>query len=334
MRRLLVTLVALITLTAACGKKGPPIPPERLRPRPVPGAEARNIAAGIQLVWSAPTRKVNNEPFEDLQGFEVLRSSGRTRAQCTAPGRPWMRIARVDAEEAHLDGRFALTDDQVQSEHWYAYRILAVDTDGNRSEPGAASIILRTPVPPPAPSPAIEVGDGFLTLGMPAFPPDVMGWHFYRKAVTGPFDGLPTYPAVITTSRYTDAGLVNDREYRYAATWLQRHEGFVVEGPLSEPVVATPRDLVPPPAPATVVGVAVKGVVELRWERVDEPDVRYHVYRRSEAELRFRRLTEEPVEDNAFRENRPKGAWVYGVSSIDVGGNESAMGAQAKVIVR
>lgn len=333
MRRALVLTAVLL---AACGKKAPPIPPERLVPTAVRVQLVRNVADGVRLTWSAPTRTVNGKKLEGLRGFVVLRADGESRLACTAPGAAFRRVGRVEAEPGAEEAReYTYLDRDTAPGRWYAYRVLAEDLDGDLSNPPPAEPVVRrgTP-PPPAPAPAAVVGDGFLTLRMPPFPPGVDGWFLYRAPTGGTLPDTPFFADLVTAAEVTDGGLVNGDANRYAAAWVWYREGFAVEGERSPWIVAAAADLVAPPAPGSLIGVAVRGVVDLRWERVEEPGVRYHVYRRVDGEPGFERLTREPVAGNTWIDRVGSGKYDYAVSSVDEAGNESPRGAETRVRVR
>jgi hypothetical protein len=333
----LVLWVALAVLVAACGKKAPPIRPERLVPAPVRVSELRNVADGVRLFWAAPKQRVDKKPLEGLRGFLIYRADGDSRQTCLAPGNTFRRVGTVQAEDAGADNNtlYSFLDADAAPGRWYVYRVFAEDLDGNLSTPPEGQPVIRRGAPPPqAPQPALTIGDGFLSFRMPAFPENVAGWYVYRGPTDAVLPTLPLFPQPVTNREYTDAGIVNDIAYQYAFSWLGYDAGFPVEGALSEPLVAAPRDLVPPPPPGSLVGVAVKNSVDLRWERVEEPGVRYHVYRRLESERAFRQLTQEPVAVNAFGDTVAAGRYVYAVTAVDQAGNESSRSPETAVRVR
>jgi hypothetical protein len=331
-----VRLCAVLLALAGCGKKSAPIPPERLVPREVKVTSARNDAEGVRLVWAAPKRKINGQPLEGLLGFAVLRADGATRAQCAASTAAYQRVGVIPVRsgpEAEAD--YAFTDRAVTPGRWYAYRVLAQDENRMYSNPAPNEPVIRRGTPPPAPPPpATGVGDGFLSLRMPAFPPGVQGWFLYRAATDASQAAAPLFAEPVTAREVTDAGLTNDEPHRYAASWVRYEEGFPVEGPFSAWVTAAAHDLVAPSPPESLIGIALKGVVDLRWQRVDETGVRYHIYRRTETDLAYGRITAEPVQGNTFLDTAPPGQYVYSISSVDEAGNESPRGAEARVRVR
>lgn len=331
-----ILLGAFIILTA-CGKKAPPIPPERLAPREVRGLAALNTADGIRVSWYAPRRKVNNEPVETLTHFAVLRAQGRSRETCLLPGNPFVNFATVQVADfaAEKDTVFSYVDHDVKPGRWYAYRVVAYDGNGNVSDAPANDPLVERGVPPPAaPAPVTGAGDNFVTLRMPAFPRGVVGWLVYRGDTDTALPSVPLFPDAVTGPEYADVGLSNGRAYRYAASWVGIYDSFPIEGRLSPWVTAAARDLMPPTVPSSMVGVAIDNGVDLRWERVEEPGVRYYIYRRPNKEPGFERITPNALSDNTYVDHPPRGSYVYSVTAIDDAGNESSRGPETRVIVR
>jgi hypothetical protein len=336
-RRRAMLLLIFWVLLAACGKKGPPIPPERLRPVSVASIQVDNVNAGVRLRWRAPRKKINNQPLEQLARFDLLRAQGPTREACGGPAARWERLATFSVAGEPLEALFSYLDESAVTGRWYSYRIIAVDLDGNVSDaPASLPLIFRGTPPPQAPAPVTQPGDGFVTLRMADFPEDVLGWRLFRSGGDADSPGLfPLFSAAVTGPEYTDGGVENDRWYNYAAAWLREDEGFIQQGALSPPVMARPIDLIPPPAPQRIVAIPrAAGLVELRWERVDEPRVRYHVYRRSGEQLRYRRLTAEPVSEPIYEDRPGRGTHFYAVTSLDMASNESSRGEPSQVQVR
>jgi hypothetical protein len=66
-----VLLLAAITLTAACGKKGPPLQPLRLVPNPVSEVTARRSGQEVELRFALPTTNANGPGRIDLDRIEI-----------------------------------------------------------------------------------------------------------------------------------------------------------------------------------------------------------------------------------------------------------------------
>ena len=67
------TLFVLLSLTA-CGKYGPPLPPERLAPKPVQQLVVKGGAEGVKISWDAPERDIRGKALQSLDGFRVYRA--------------------------------------------------------------------------------------------------------------------------------------------------------------------------------------------------------------------------------------------------------------------
>ena len=66
-------VLALPLALAACGKRGPPIAPERRLPGAVQDLTATLSAEGVRLAWTLPKIRVDRSPLKDLQRIDVYR---------------------------------------------------------------------------------------------------------------------------------------------------------------------------------------------------------------------------------------------------------------------
>jgi hypothetical protein len=111
-------LLLIATLTAACGKKGDPLPPLRLVPAPATDIVARRAPTEVQLLFTLPTRNQNGPGAIDLDRVEVY-------AITVAPGsdQPANRIlltkerlvGSVRVRPAPRDGEEAPPDDPTDT---------------------------------------------------------------------------------------------------------------------------------------------------------------------------------------------------------------------------
>lgn len=170
------------------------------------------------------------------------------------------------------------------------------------------------------PSGAVVTGDPFIS-----------GYNIYRSEpgqTPGEFDA-PINPAPIKAESYTDVPAYGEHEYRVTAV-----AGARIQSDASTPVRVTFKDLVPPPAPASVTALLETKVVRLIWDPVEAPDLAgYRVYRSEgighENDIRdigTVPLVNEIVTATTISDpNANLGiAYRYGIAAIDKNGNESA----------
>lgn len=110
--------------------------------------------------------------------------------------------------------------------------------------------------------------------------PVIGGYRIYRNAPGEAVNefAMPINTGPVRATTYTDSPPYGEHEYRVTAV--------AVEGPPllqsneSVPVTVTFRDLVAPPAPASVTALVETRVVRLLWEAVEAPDLAgYRLYR-------------------------------------------------------
>jgi hypothetical protein len=173
--------------------------------------------------------------------------------------------------------------------------------------------------------------------------PIVTGYNIYRSApglAPGELD-VAINTAPVTETTYTDTPSYGEHEYRVAAVAATGPP--LVQSALSAPAKVAFRDLVPPPAPASITPLVEPRAIRLIWDAVEAPDLGgYRVYR-----------TEGVGHENAIREigtvplhaqpltatdyvdagADPGIAYRYHVTSVDTNGNESPRVSTGWVVV-
>jgi len=153
--------------------------------------------------------------------------------------------------------------------------------------------------------------------------PYLTGYNIYRSVAGSPDElgtTVNTSPAAATT--YTDTppyGTYNYRVTAVAAAGTPR-----IESDPSSSATATFKDLLPPPAPASVTALVETKAVRLVWDPVEAPDLLgYNVYR-TEGTARIK-LTPGPATSTYFRDISPDPGigYYYSVTAVDKNGNES-----------
>jgi hypothetical protein len=160
--------------------------------------------------------------------------------------------------------------------------------------------------------------------------PVITGYNIYRTApntAPGEFDA-PINNAPVKGETYTDVPPYGEHEYRITAVAAER-----IQSELSQPVRVTYRDLLPPPAPASVTALLETKSVRLLWDPAEAGDLAgYRVYRTEGVghesniqEVGTVALVNEIVTATTITDPNvnPGIAFRYGVASIDKSGNES-----------
>jgi hypothetical protein len=163
--------------------------------------------------------------------------------------------------------------------------------------------------------------------------PVISGYQVYRGAPGETPDELanPISTAPVKGTTYTDVPPYGEHEYRVTAIAVTGPP--LVQSAPSAPARATFKDLVAPPAPATLTALTETKLVRLLWDAVDAPDLAgYRLYRTEGSghdpikPIGTIPLTNETVVATTYVDNGVDLgiAYRYGVAAIDKSGNESA----------
>lgn len=136
----LLFFVSLSVLLAACGKKGPPRPPEAIAPDPIEFFEARGTVDGVQLRWQAPQRDASGEPLTDLAGFVVQRNRYSKERSPDFEEIALIEVRPEDGEEQAPSRKpvsYAYEDSDVQPGSQYEYMVLPINDDGVEGRPAS-----------------------------------------------------------------------------------------------------------------------------------------------------------------------------------------------------
>lgn len=163
----------------------------------------------------------------------------------------------------------------------------------------------------------------------------VTGYNVYRTAGGQSFDELsaPINPALVTKTTFTDVPPYGTFDYRVTAVAAPGPPR--IESELSEPVSATFKDLLPPPAPTGLTALLEPKAVRLVWDAVEVPDLSgYWVYR-TEGGKRALLTTNAIIPQTTFRDIsvEPGVSYTYDVVAIDRAHNLSAPATTAPVLV-
>lgn len=355
MKRL--ALLALIVLSlAACGKKGPPVAPERRVPATVSELKATVEGRAINLEWVNPSVRADGSRMKDLTAVRIHRREEAGEGEPKPAILSWGKVVGYDEialirlgepAPARVEGRTVKWADRqgLRFGQRYVYVVTAHDSLGRSSLPSErlAVAFQSAPLPPSDLSATPGEKQARLTWSPPrglidgsALPAGVTYQLFRSDSREGALQPVTTEP--ITSTAFTDSGLRNEQTYYYAVRAVR---SGVWGRALSEPsaiAAATPVDLTPPSPPKNLVAVPSEGVVRLAWDPSPEEDVAgYLVHRIGPVEGEAVKLTPAPIPGTLYTDRSViRGAtYRYAVTAVDRAShpNESAKSLPASVTV-
>jgi predicted small lipoprotein YifL len=327
--KILLWVTLLISFFAACGKKGPPLPPESNVPAAVSDLQAWSREGAVFLGWTVPLRNVEGSKFEELLGFRVFRldrSLDSSCPECPANFRP---VAEIDIDYprgARIDGgRVLWQDPAVKPRNEYTYFVLAYNFY-NAPSPQSKWVKIFWDEPPSAPegvktrseSQALEITWRFAPAR--GEEPSVTGFNLYRRTEGEQFGFFPLNPEPVKERRFVDGGLQNGKKYFYEVRAVRNFQGTLIEGSASGVAEGIPEKQIPPSPPRGLVAVFQEGGVALRWDENPEPDVAgYDVYRRAAEEETFRKINPALVKMTYYLDTTadPQKSYTYRLRAVD-----------------
>ena len=354
MRRCLILVGALLVL-AACGRPGPPLPPERVSPQPATDLSAVVLDRAVELGWTMPARRADNVRLRDLIAMHVFRAeddgAGDPKPALVSKGRVagYAEVATVrmiDPAPAVIGaGRVTLVDRAALTPgRRYTYVVLAEDARGHVSPPSSrlSVALIASPLAPTD----VRAVPGDREVRVEWRPPTrlqdgasldeaALDYEILRGA--GPDTPIAVVAATASgATSYVDRSLDNERPYTYTVRALRTARGSVARSDPSAAVTATPIDTTPPKVPTEVVGIPSESTVRLVWMASPDPDVgRYIVYRGREGAA-LERVGSTAAPGTTFIDRAvPAGRWRYAVSAQDTSSsaNESARSTEVTVTV-
>jgi hypothetical protein len=144
MRPLLLTVLLVAALGAACGRKGDPRAPELAAPKPISNLSARGAADGVTLTWNRPTEYIDGSEIKDLASFVIFRKEiSPSCLDCPVPYRQLEIVNVEDREKFVKQKQYRYDDREVRANSVYRYRVSAQLFDGSLSAPSNEVEITR-----------------------------------------------------------------------------------------------------------------------------------------------------------------------------------------------
>jgi uncharacterized protein len=348
---LLAAMLVVVGL-AACGRKGPPAPPERRAPQAVSDLRGIVREGGIELSWSIPSRRMDNSRVTNPGVARVFRvedsGEGEARSALLKKDRivGYTELATIRLAEPPSPfvqgGRVTYVDRQsLTIGRRYTYVVLTADAEGHTSPPSRRLSVTFLAVPEPPADVRVEAGDREVRLAWS--PPTRLT---DGSPVTGPlvYEVLrapsPEAPLAVVArtapgaTSATDRPVDNDRTYLYAVRAIREEGSTVAEGQPTPAVSVTPGHVTPPAPPANLVAIPSEGTVRLSWTPSPDADVgSYIVYRADGAGALLRIGTVRAPGTTFTDRDVPPGTYRYAVTAQDTSARAIESGHSNEVTV-
>lgn len=141
-------LIGIFFLLAACGKKGPLIPPEAFVPVPIADLKTEQKGSGFLVCWSSPGKEESGKPLKNLGGFRIFKREvlppDEDCEECPTAYRLLRTIDPEYLQDVYRSGsRYCFTDSDLVEGKTYQYKVVSLEKDGAASrdfEQGSSEI--------------------------------------------------------------------------------------------------------------------------------------------------------------------------------------------------
>jgi hypothetical protein len=333
-------LVAAAAAFPGCGKRGPPLPPLRITPRPAHDVKLRQTGAEVVIEAGLSLSRTDGTALGPGASVRVL----RMRATPTLrPGVVSLRYlmamfqkeARVigtltgtaleqaaAAERAVFRDPGALPDARDSHLTHFMYGIQVTDEKGERSAFSVPIEIEVAEPPPAAVNLKATTTEGEVRLewasGDPSRPAEL--YNIYRRAASQ--EGEPRVPLnilPIAERVYVDTTFRYGETYRYSVRALPAPPPPLRESDAGTEVEVRPLDVYHPAAPTGLAATVEGPVIKLYWFPNGEADLHgYRIYRRT-GKGEFERIGETGATETSFADaTAGKGVrYDYVVTAVD-----------------
>lgn len=340
---------------AGCGKKGPPVAPERRLPGGASGVSGSVEGDSIVVSWTNPRTRVDGAPLRDVTVIKLYRRD-------EAPGEPtksamvsrgtvvgWDELAAIKpdapAPAVASGNTFRWVDRKgLVFDRRYAYVITVTDSSGRTGPPSERLVVSYLTAPRPPQALRTAPGEREVRLDWQAPPGLIDGGPLRGETAYVVLRGLgaegplaPVMSEPLTTTTYVDRGLDNDTTYRYVVRAVRRDGGATAYGEPSMVATATPVDRTPPAPPVNLIAVPSETAVRLTWTASGSDDVATYAIYRATGDGSFLRIATTPAANIVYtdRDVRRGERYRYAVTALDRARtpNESAHSNEVRVTI-
>jgi hypothetical protein len=335
-RRLHGAALALAVVgAAACGKKGPPLPPLRPVPHAVADFAIDRLDAVVTLSFTLPSTNTDGTSPVALERVDVYGLTDAADAPAPTPARLLesanligslaTRVAGTEPVPGSsgvpgpAPGERATFVDRLTAPAAGAVRYYAVVGVAGRRRGPASPIIPVSLGGGPTPPQGVAVDYDEQTYTVSWQSGGANEHYLVYQASSAGAEATPVSPEALSQTRFTGpTELGRERCFVVRAVYVTGRAS--VRGAASVPACASFADRFPPPVPAGLVAVASDGGVDLVWSAVEAADLSGYVVLRGDGpDGTLQRLTPDPIAATQFRDTSAQSGvtYVYAVVSVD-----------------
>jgi predicted small lipoprotein YifL len=249
--RVIFLWLVVVAAFAACGRKGPLVPPEALVPAPIGDLRVEQKGERFQVSWSPPSREEGGRPLRDLAGFRLFKRQVLPPGEdCEECPNTYLPMKDVDLEYLQdvrrVGDRLFVSDPGVIVGMTYQYKAVSLRKDGTPSR-DSNKARRRKVSPPPVPrlTGVFSPSGVMLRWVEEVVPRDVrvIGFNVYRRRADALPSIMPLNAAPVPGPTLEDLRLERGITYGYTVRTVAEEEGETaesepsneVQGKLSEP---------------------------------------------------------------------------------------------------
>ncbi|PIE64608.1 MAG: hypothetical protein CSA26_07665 [Desulfobacterales bacterium] len=308
-------------LTAGCGYKNDPVPPESVVPKAIEDLRYALDESGVRLTWSYPVKTIKNDELMEISSFDVYRAVISLDDYCADCPIPFGEPVEVPGGITSVEGKERVAEYQtslLRPRHKYFFKVRSRNSWwADSADSNIVSFVWNIPAQPPTGLTA-QAADSRITLN----------WQPVTKLIDNrDIDGSISYQVMRSTggkefevtgnpvnqTRFVDSLVVNGQNYFYKVQSLLDFKGHMIAGGVSDVVTASPIDQTPPPIPSGVKAVQSGTDIKVFWDPSGDTEVAgYRVYRRMATEKKAQLVAEVMIPVTLFVDkNVPKDVKVY-----------------------
>ena len=351
----IATALAGVLVITACGKKGPPLPPERTVPQATSALRAHQVGDRVLLALSAPSHRTDGTPLPPTASLDIHLSLktpppespravlSQPAATWSIPADQWDRYRRGERLEIPLPLDRIMTALPAREPGWTIEGkqlsfVAEVVDEKRHSVPSPVATLAACAAPRPPSGPVVRVVPDGARIEWAAEAGASGTVNVYRREAGGPLPAEPTGRTGASETSFHDASIPPRRPVEYV---LRRQLNPGCESVDSDHLAVTWVDVFPPAAPQGLAAVEEEGVIRLFWRPNQEPDLRgYRVYRstqREGEEPSWVALNQDALVTTSFTDEQvqPGIPYLYVVTAVDdtEPANESPRSEPARAIL-